>query len=541
MGRSFSAYCIHPLLLAAAPVLLLAAHNSDQVALGGVVGPVALAVIAAAMVLLLTRLVVGDWGKAAVISSIFVVAFFTYGHMHSAIAALQLTTRTRLIHYLLLPTYFVLMVGGAWFVYRAKLPNLGQFSRALTTLSVMLCGIAVVQLAYGHLQHMGAATDGAVRARSSDDEMRARLDVESLNGKELPDIYYIILDGYARADVLERVFGFDNTEFLNALKDRGVFVAEESASNYMMTYVSLASSLNMRYVQPDVEDLPERSKDRAALHAILWDNNVSRILHDAGYEVTHFKTNFTGTERSDNADVMLPETATEFQMILGATTLLKPALSLGLVPYYSGPTGGYLYHYIFDAIEEMQRGERPRFVFAHLICPHPPALVNRNGGVVRRAEVAGFEAGNTRLWKDHDGYLQQIEFCNSRILQIIDQHLSKSDTPPIIIIQADHGSCSLLDESIDPQQQTDFIDERVAILNAMLVPDEIRKHLYPGITPVNTFRILLRELLDLDVEPLDDRVYFSWYNDPYDFVDVTNRTSVGPEVHATTDADASAK
>ena len=29
-----------------------------------------------------------------------------------------------------------------------------------------------------------------------------------------PDIYYIILDAYGRADVLEEMFGYDNTPFL---------------------------------------------------------------------------------------------------------------------------------------------------------------------------------------------------------------------------------------------------------------------------------------------------------------------------------------
>ena len=30
-----------------------------------------------------------------------------------------------------------------------------------------------------------------------------------------PDIYYIILDGYARLDILENLYGYDNSDFLN--------------------------------------------------------------------------------------------------------------------------------------------------------------------------------------------------------------------------------------------------------------------------------------------------------------------------------------
>ncbi len=44
---------------------------------------------------------------------------------------------------------------------------------------------------------------------------------------------------------------------------------------------------------------------------------------------------------------------------------------------------------------------------------------------------------------------------------------------------------------------------------------------------MNSFRILLSELLGLDLEPLEERVYFSWYDAPYDFVDVTDKVHPG--------------
>jgi len=62
-----------------------------------------------------------------------------------------------------------------------------------------------------------------------------------------PDIYYIILDQYPRYDVLEEKYGFDNSEFNNHLTELGFYIADRSFSNYSLTELSLASSLNFQY------------------------------------------------------------------------------------------------------------------------------------------------------------------------------------------------------------------------------------------------------------------------------------------------------
>jgi hypothetical protein len=73
---------------------------------------------------------------------------------------------------------------------------------------------------------------------------------------EAPHVFYVILDAYARHDVLAEHYGFDNTPFLEALRERGFYVAAGSESNYTMTSYSLTSSLNMSYI----EDLREAAR-----------------------------------------------------------------------------------------------------------------------------------------------------------------------------------------------------------------------------------------------------------------------------------------
>jgi hypothetical protein len=65
------------------------------------------------------------------------------------------------------------------------------------------------------------------------------------------------------------------------------------------------------------------------------------------------------------------------------------------------------------------------------------------------------------------------------------------------------------------------VNECFPILNAMLVPDEVRSELYPSITPVNTFRTIFRVLFGDDLPNLDDRSWYSPYNLPFEFAEVT--------------------
>ena len=64
--------------------------------------------------------------------------------------------------------------------------------------------------------------------------------------------------------------------------------------------------------------------------------------------------------------------------------------------------------------------------------------------------------------------------------------------------------------------------DRLSNINYILVTDENRSSLYDNMIPVNTFRVLFNSYFDTNVEVLDDRIFFSGYSKPYDFVDVTH-------------------
>lgn len=98
--------------------------------------------------------------------------------------------------------------------------------------------------------------------------------------------------------------------------------------------------------------------------------------------------------------------------------------------------------------------------------------------------------------------------------------LTKSKSSPIIIIQGDHGSGVEGDwESIENSN----LDERLSILNAYFFPNGNYDSLYPSITPVNSFRVVLNQFFDTDFDLLVDESYYGkdWVTN--DFINVTDQ------------------
>ena len=90
--------------------------------------------------------------------------------------------------------------------------------------------------------------------------------------------------------------------------------------------------------------------------------------------------------------------------------------------------------------------------------------------------------------------------------------------PPVIVLQGDHGPVSLLTGLAHPDDAS--LRERFRILNAYYLAGEADNALYPGITPVNSFRVVLNHVFGARCELLADRSYFP-PEKPYQYFDVT--------------------
>ncbi len=122
--------------------------------------------------------------------------------------------------------------------------------------------------------------------------------------EEQRDIYYIILDGYSRADIILNDTGFDNSDFISGLKERGFQIADCSSSNYDSTVFSLGSTFNLNYIPPVGSHMLKDHVWRDFGDYLRY-NVVRNTLKELGYKTVSFDT---GSRWSavNNSDYFFP-------------------------------------------------------------------------------------------------------------------------------------------------------------------------------------------------------------------------------------------
>jgi len=513
---------IHPLLFAAFPVLFLFSHNIYAWSVSEILGPLVATTSLALVSWIVLSLILGDNRKAGFIVSLFCLLFFSYGICYVEIRAfmggvLGLSTIGTHGHVLLLWAVLFGLGTYSFIKTRRRLHNLTNLAHVMAGCLVVisLINIGAYQLKAGSVPKYDGRT-GTIEANPVDLEGTATL----------PDIYYIILDAYARADILEDIYKYDNTEFLDDLASKGFYVADRSRSNYCQTFLSFASSLNLTYLDDLVDQIGIENRDQKPVLDMIRNSTVVGFLKDHGYRVVVFSSGSTRTEIR-NADSYLAArwSPDEFQAVLiGMTPIPFVTNQLGFYDEYG-------FHrerisYAFDHLADISELEGPIFVFAHIIAPHPPFVFGKDGEEVNpEYPFVFFDGGDLirtgRLTREGyvEGYREQLTYVNRRIHETVDGILSRAVSGPIIILQADHGPASMLDVE-DPDNT--YFKERLGILNAYYLPDDGDIHLYDEITPVNTFRVIFNHYFGTDYELLEDESYFSTWSRPYAFINVTD-------------------
>jgi hypothetical protein len=510
---------IYPLLFAAYPILALFAQNAREVRSVELGVLLTIAVTGAAVVWLVSGLFLRNAAKGALVTAVAILMFYTLGHVVEWSENILWFVHRFWVEkssvkvpplWLVVPELLLLCSAAVW---------IGKWTRSLQGATRFLNILAVVAIALPIAQIWTIKAPDATRAARTATPL-ARLVPPA--GTHKPDIYYIILDGYARHDVMKSHFDFDNTPFLDHLERKGFFIAPNSTANYCQTPLCLSSSLNATYLDELVKGL---ANDQTALKDLIVQNDVLATLRPLGYQFVTFATGFEPTDHP-GADVYLaahPYTTEFQQMVIDMT----PARVIWPDPRQMDPfqrTRERL-SYLLDHLPDVARDPRPTFTFAHLLAPHPPMVFGENGEDVGH-EHEVFMLFNHRvkgrLEKPEGfrrGYHDQAAYITRRIQETIDRILAESPEPPIIIVQSDHGSELNLD--MQSVGNTD-LHERMSILNAYYFPGGRYEGLYDSISPVNSFRVMLNTFFGAQLPLLPDRCFFSTWPDPYKFIDVTD-------------------
>jgi hypothetical protein len=489
---------IHPFLFGVYPILALLAFNVSDVDISSSLRPLVLSILLASLLLVTLSGIFHDWERAALLSTLLLILFYSYGHVYIALKGVNMDGFYLFRHRTLVPIWLGLAGLLVWWGSRTSV-RITPATYTLNIIGLFLLILPVFQL-----------TSFFVQSRTSQAENNAS--VLSLQaGNAPPDIYYIILDGYGRSDVLKNEYGYDNSDFLDGLRDLGFYVADCSQSNYAQTQLSLSSSLNFNYIDALSDRFVAGSQDRTGLDALIHHGAVRESLEKAGYQTVAFATGFLATELRDADYFLGPEhsqgTLNEFESLLMETTfarLLQDGNGFGMQN-----AGSELFRertlFALEKLDKLPEIPGPKFVFVHLIIPHPPYVFGPTGGPVEPAEM-----GTTKTEEGASHYRDQAIYISSRMAEIVPKMIENSTTPPIIVIQGDHGPTV----ASSPRA-------RMSNLNAYFLPGADAS-LYATITPVNTFRIIFNEYFGQTLELLDDISLYSDYTDPFNFKVIQN-------------------
>jgi hypothetical protein len=515
---------VHPILFGLYPVLALFAHNISSLSIWTIYRPGVVMMVAALLLLCLARLILRDWYKAGLADSWLLIVFFAYGQVFTLIRNFTFLG-IRLGRDTIFAVVWLILLAAGWWGIARKLKNGKNLTQVFNVVGAVALLFPLLQIGYYEIRQLKTAPQSDSSTQSSHaSPLQADSLARSMEASN-PDVYYIILDTYPRADVISSVLGIDNSSFINTLKTLGFYVAECSQSNYGSTVLSLTSSLNMDYLDQINPEAVKTGSDSNILAPQLLHNRVTQDFKAIGYRIVAFESGFSPTEWQD-ADIYIHQSTSFFQHTFGFPGLnpfegmlfnttpgllyldLRIKLGLPRLPWFEYAYVEYRSRILYELEQLDTAASIPglKFVFVHILAPHTPIVFGPNGETIARDYP--FKLNQDEEYSDFQKYRREfngeLTYINRRIEEFVRKILSDSAVPPVIIIQGDHGL---------PKAPDTF--GQMGILNAYYLPSGAEKLLYPSITPVNSFRVVFNQLFGGQFPLLADVSYQSQIDTPF--------------------------
>jgi hypothetical protein len=454
------------LLFAAHPILALFEQNQSELALSVLWSPLAVTFAAAALLYGVLMLSFRSWTKAGALTALAVVAFFYFDTFKGDISGLNLSGGWALVLWL------ALCAAVAVIVARTR--------RGLGTLLLGL-GIAAAVLAIAPAANIASYQHRHPALNVSDPRLWAGDPLPPPKPvANRPDIYVIIPDDYARADVLRRYLHYDNRAFASALERRGFTISPQARSPYSDSESNITAELNMGYLDGLGRVLGGKSQDVRPLKNMMEDNRAARLAKAAGYRWVHLDSDEV-TFAGGNPDISPVATPDSFTSLWLEKSVLREVG--GRFGFNGGATDERFRKSIrssFSRLTSVPTQRSPKFVVFHTLVPHDPYIFGARGQSVT------FPSTKDEVIHSHVAlpyYLQQVKFVERELLDTIDKIRARSEQPPVIVVMTDEG----LEAGDKTFGEAAMRQIRVKGLVALSIPGTRGK---PGPNPPNTVNVL---------------------------------------------------
>ncbi len=498
------------LLLGAYPIISLYQLNISEVGIEYIIRPLIAGILIPLLIYGILSFVVKQNDKAFVMTVITYIILTSYGAMYNLTKGWQLGSWMIGRHRFLVIIVLIILTAIIWGIWKIKQPVITNLAKIASLICVVLIILPVFQIARNYQKIRFPIVSNTTYEA-----------LVSTAPNSLPDVYYFLLDSYAREDYIKTKMKYDNSGFIGQLEERGFQVADCSLSNFTATRLSLSSSLNMEYVQNLDDSLTPTNKDASVLDTYIQNNRVVKYFEDLGYTTVAYETGYTFTELT-NSDYYISFVAnpitltnlTEFEALAINNTILAATHNIPFVEKKLGLSFPYKSKYnrqkfILNHIPTTLDIPGPKFYFIHLVTNHRPYIFDSDGSILADKNYYL----NDGVPADEDyyiaGYQKSLDFTNPQIISNVDKILSDSKVEPIILLQGDHGVRS---------------PGRISIFLSIYGLSE--KSLLPAdLSPVNLFRLVLNDRFGEGYPLLPNHYYSSNVNkDPFKFEEfpVTN-------------------
>jgi hypothetical protein len=326
-----------------------------------------------------------------------------------------------------------------------------------------------------------------------------------------PNIYYILIDAYARQDTLQETLNYNNEPFLQKLESLGFVVSRKAFSNYHFTGASLSATMIMNYHMEDKNGHIQYGKMHTSLQGV---NSVRKTFSLNGYHIINIPAHWHQMDCYGFEHTCIKQRGYEiFQSFISDT----PFKIFKLPNRYVEPD-------VIKLALSVERKE-PIFVFAHLAQVHDAIHADGKKSIhVKHPIYSGSEDGNQ--------YLNSIKIVNEKIIDLV-SYIINNDKNSIILLQSDHGPTYVGNQNNKDSYYWLYnsnnlrpVDRRdckytFGILSAVYfspyiqVSEEMKEYFRGQLSLVNVFRSIFAWLSDVQATLLPDVSYFLYYDDNY--------------------------
>lgn len=413
----------------------------------------------------------------------------------------------------------------AFAVLLARRAVVGEgFNRALTIGSAILVLFQGAQL-LNDMRAAHATTEAIAEATARS--------ASSATGRSPahPDIYLFVLDKYGASRWLAEYYGVDNRPFEDSLRQLGFKLPLAARTNYPHTSLVLASLLDGALVH---ESIGDSTAKWAAVFERIQRGRMIEAVRAEGYRFAFFPTTFAGTSGTGNADMLLTRASAERVAALQSWRVHAPfdaLLSLrcgrrGCHDARGAGAQGFPYplesaaaiRWKFETVRTLPDSSGPIFAFVHVLLPHEPFQFDASCAPIDpwwpRNDAEVDTATDARI---REAYAAQVACVNQLVLATARALVERSTTPPVILIQSDHGHARLTEDAMSGRTRplaalsVAQLRERLDVFAAYRVPGH--DSIFPeDVTPASVLPRTLNALFSLSLRIPDDR---TWWVDAF--------------------------